>query len=249
MTCILCGGGGTPLKQRPAIHICNDCGFLHVPERRSAREIADDWADIYKRKAYDPNWPGVQARLFYVSEFLNPQDRTVLDIGAGNGSFLGFCKDAGAECIAIEPWEQNTLGWEWKTHVGPWETAPRFEADIATMTWTLENCGNPIGMLKYAARCATTVVVATGSRINVPFKKPLNEYLGKESPDLHAWRWSRLSLERAMFLAGLEVVDENDWQSRDEMILVARRGGSKAPVTENPKTIQKFFDEWERLWP
>ena len=51
--------------------------------------------------------------------------------------------------------------------------------DIATVMWTLENCQDCRTMLKDAHSALNDdghLVIATGSRILVPFKKPLKKY-------------------------------------------------------------------------
>jgi len=254
--CDLCAGEGAPLNVFPDAHVCKQCGFVFVPERRDPEEIADDWAQIYQSGGYDPLWPGVQARLFYVSEWLDSNiglsGKRVLDIGAGDGSFMSFCDDLDATCTGIEPSPDNIDKWRlpWTYHLGPWETADELPAvfDIATINWTLENCGDPIGMLRFAASRADYVVVSTGSRILVPFKKPMRHYFGKEKPDLHAFRFSRNSLARAMWRAGLAVEHENDWMDRDEMILVGRKTLSDQPKKDDFQEVQDFFAKWQKLW-
>jgi len=256
MLCDLCGSAAKPLEVFPAANVCDDCGFVYVPKRRTPEEIADDWETIYLSGGYDPQWPGVQARLFYVSEWLDAkfglEDAKVLDIGAGDGSFLGFCALMGADCAGIEPSAKNVEKWalSWASEIGPWETAkPTKRYDFCTINWTLENCGDPIGMLKFAAEHADVVSVATGSRILVPFKKPMKSYFGPNNPDLHAFRWSRKSLEFAMWRAGLTVIEENDYVERDEMILVGRKLPlTRRPETDDPEEVQAYFDLWQKLF-
>jgi len=251
--CDLCGADGEPLRVFPDASVCNECGFVYVPVRRSPEEIADDWETIYLSGGYDPQWPGVKARLFYVAEWLDAhfdlEGKTLLDIGAGDGTFLDFSAYCDADVSGIEPSQQNIDKWtEGRAYHGPWEAVDPRHHDFCTINWTLENCGNPVGMLKFAAEHADYVSVATGSRILVPFKKQLSKYLGKEKPDLHAFRWSRQSLAFAMWRAGLQVIEENDWFDRDEMILVGRKIPGERPESDNPAEIQEYFRLWKNLW-
>ncbi len=66
--------------------VCNNCGFCYVRTRRPAKEIAEDWNNIFG-EGYTSEWPGVKARLFYVAEFFDQhygwKGKKVLDIGAG----------------------------------------------------------------------------------------------------------------------------------------------------------------------
>src|SRR3990167_8461070 len=70
------------------IHVCSNCGFVHVKERRSTGEIALAWDKLWG-DAYDSKWPGVKARLYYVAEWFDQKfgwaGKRALDIGAGGG--------------------------------------------------------------------------------------------------------------------------------------------------------------------
>ena len=68
--------------------------------------------------------------------------------------------------------------------------------DVVTIVWTLENCFSCLEMLSAAKKLLKNdgfLVVATGSRILVPFKKPLSLYVGTIQSDTHSFRFSRMS--------------------------------------------------------
>ena len=70
--------------------------------------------------------------------------------------------------------------------------------DIVTLNWTLENTGDCMDVLERARKLLNPdghICVATGSRILVPFKKPLSTYFSDNPADLHCFRWSANSLE------------------------------------------------------
>src|SRR3990172_3596847 len=104
--CDLCGQTAAT-EIEPGIVVCSGCGFVYVPERRSAIEIAAAWSQVYANGDYSPSWPGVKARLYYVAEWLDQkiglEGKTVLDIGAGRGFFLEQVKAPGRHPVGLEP--------------------------------------------------------------------------------------------------------------------------------------------------
>lgn len=259
MNCDLCGSTGSPLQQYPEARICDECGFIFVPRRRSPEEIAASWTAIYRAGGYDPAWPGVRARLFYVAEWLDQtiglDGKTVLDIGAGNGQFLEYVRDRGGHPVGLEPDPENARvirGRDIACHTGSTETiAEPGQFDLVTINWTLENCGDCLGMLKYAKNALAPggyVSIATGSRILVPFKKPLSNYFGKEPADLHCFRWSDRSLSHALGKVGMKTGQTNDFMQRDEMIVLATPGKLRT-VTDDPIEVHQFFAGWAQTWP
>lgn len=270
--CDLCGSSDTvslPVSAaytapEPLPVICASCGFVYVRKRRPVAEIARAWDDIYASGAYNPDWPGVRARLWYVAEFVNRYSkingRRILDIGAGNGVFLEMMWRRGMLPSAIEPYPKNaellkSKGVDvFEGAVEDYFCPPDKRFDIVSILWTLENCGDCIAMLRKAAECTRLsgmVVIATGSRILVPYKKPLSRYLSKNPADTHCFRWSRNSLARALKEAGLMAVGWNDYVDRDEMIVLAMRddNGVVNPDSDDPVEVAEFFAEWERQFP
>ena len=258
--CDLCGvTSGVEIE--PEIFVCDGCGFVHVKKRRSPAEIAAAWSDVYKSGAYDPNWPGVKARLFYVAEWLDQKyglnGKTVMDIGAGKGLFLDYVRNRGALTAGIEPDAGNCAIVRSKGHQCVAATLEEVEPskfNLVTVLWTLENCGDCLGFLKHAKKFLKrggVMVVATGSRILVPYKKPYSYYFGQQAPDLHCYRWHPDTLELALSKAGLEVLAHNDYFQRDELIAVARICERDEPIMpyDLPEETVKFFRSWKETFP
>ncbi len=254
--------------------ICTNCGFVYVRERRSSPEIAQAWDDIYSSEGYDPDWPGVRARLYYVAEFLNGQHplkgKSVLDIGAGKGVFLEYVRDVGAVPTAVEPYLENVrliMGKNIRCHHGTSETfaagmenldgAERLDQsyDVVTILWTLENCGDALAMLRAAHTLLKPhgrVVVATGSRLLVPFKKPLSAYLSNSPADTHCFRWSANSLCLALHKTGFRAKIWNDFDQRDELVVIAEKKGPAddgEPIHDDPQSVSRFFRSWQEQFP
>jgi SAM-dependent methyltransferase len=262
--CDLCSSNAwapLPLPDPKGVGICQVCGFVYVRDRRSAAEIAADWSNVYG-EGYDPDgWPAVKARLYYVAQWIDGEygleDKTLLDVGAGTGTFINLLPTYGLEDIAaIEP--SNAGG------AHPFITVASVEDDrdlgqfdFVTINWTLENCHDPIKMLDYARRrCKPDgrVIVATGSRLLVPFKKPLSTYLGDNAPDLHCFRWSVNTLHAAFRKAGLVPCRENPYAECDWLVVSAIPAGDTPPSKtqlpyDPPQDVANFFKDWQRTWP
>lgn len=256
--CDLClNPEGTEIE--PGVFVCDGCGFVHVKNRRPPDEIARAWSEVYESGAYDPYWPGVKARLYYVAEWLRQKygldGKTILDIGAGKGVFLDFVIEMGAHPAAIEPDARNCQilqekGFE--RHHGTVESVEiPAKFDIVTILWTLENCGDCLSFLKSARNFLKDdgiLVVATGSRILVPYKKPYSSYFGSLSPDLHCYRWSRNTLAFALAKSGMDMIQTNDYDQNDVFLMVAGKGEA-FHYGDHPADIVKFFRNWKETFP
>ena len=267
--CDLCGGSERlPLPGDPSgrISICGGCGFVYVPLRRSAAEVAAAWDEIYASGHYNPDWPGVKARLYYVAEWIEQNigwaGKDVLDIGAGKGQFLRFLiRYPVGTMVGLEPCQRpenipDGIGWWTATIEKIWAFPEYFDEkfDIITILWTLENTADCLAMLRFARQRLKPgghVVVATGSRILVPLKKPLSLYLPQDEDyphDTHCFRWSVNSLVRAAEIAGLTNVNENDYRERDEMV-IAFQAGEGNNEADDPRAVQEHFLNWDLLFP
>ena len=262
--CELCGETDSldvPGDPSGKIRICSGCGFVHVKERRHPVEVAAAWSQIYASGGYDPEWPGVRARLYYVALWIQQhvgvtEGDALLDIGAGNGWFLDCMP--GWDGYGLEPTGGIPVA---DIYAGTVEVPhPEIDGrtyDLITINWTLENTADPLAMLRYArSRLAEGghVVVATGSRIGVPFKKRLSAYLPQDQDyphDTHASRWSANSLERAAMMAGLGWSKNNDYDDRDEMVcaFTAMEPLVNPTGKDNPAYVRDFFARWLREFP
>lgn len=249
------------------LHVCKDCGFVFVRERRSAAAIADDWSNRLYGGQYTARIPAVRARQTFVAEFIDTtiglDGKTVCDIGAGEGLFLKMIEDPpfNAKTIGVEPSAQNcslmdSLGIE--NFVGTIEdyidsdAARPGQFDVVTIVWTLENCQSCHGMLDAANKLLKPgghIVVGTGSRILVPFKKPLDYYLGPGPQDTHAFRFTANSLRSAFANSGFTETAVNRYIDNDILCMIGEKTDA-APVQDLPRddwrAVIDFFDRWNK---
>jgi hypothetical protein len=206
------------------------------------------------------------ARQTFVAEFLatqvDVQGGKVCDIGAGEGFFLKYLKDHyGVSAFGIEPSTRNCarlsdLGID--SFDGTIEqfvasaAARKYRADVVTIMWTLENCLSCIDMLKGAGSLVDVggkVLVATGSRILVPFKKPLFQYLSHTPADSHCFRFSANALRTALAKAGLRTVATNRYLDNDILCVLAEKADPRDKLEglkDQPLEVLSFFERWHR---
>lgn len=248
------------------LHVCKNCGFVYVRERRSAQDIADSWTNEIYQSSYTARIPAVKARQMFVAETIDTtiglKDSRLCDIGGGEGQFLQMASSAeyGAKAFAIEPSAGNcakltTLGIESfhgtiEEFIAADDGTAKF--DIATIMWTLENCQNCRTMLDAAyalLKPGGRLVIATGSRILVPFKKPLNLYLSHQVADAHCFRFSASTLEGLLAISGFEVEHRNRYLDQDVLCLVGRKTDRSQEISwtgDDWKAVVDFFQRWDR---
>ena len=258
--------GGQP------IHVCSNCGLVYVTERRSSEEVAQSWSEIYADKRYDPAWPAVEARLTYVAEFMAQRmelfGKRIIDIGCGDGRLLNKTIKYGTSArLGLEPtvetdWavrgQSKILRLSAEAAAAKVDSGRISPADIVLLTWTLENCAEPRKVLEAAYKLTKPgghIVVATGSRIGVPFKKRLSQYLSTNAADTHPTRWSAQTLAAMLSATGFSPVTCNAYEDSDWLVLIGERfEGPRQEFVRNaggddPADVQRHFLNWHLMWP
>jgi SAM-dependent methyltransferase len=250
------------------VHLCKACGFVQVIRRRSPERIAEVWSKELFGAGYTASWPAVKARQVYVAETtaqaVGLRGKSLCDIGAGEGAFLKIAAgpDYAAQAFGIEPSAANCEAMrlagircfegtiEQYRDSLPMGEAGRF--DLVTIMWTLENCNSAVAMLKAAWGVLAPgghIVVATGSRLLVPFKKPLNMYLSTNPADTHSFRFSANTLQGLLAVAGFEKAYVNHYIDTDWLCMIGRRtdGGRAIPWQgDDYKRVLEFFKRWHQ---
>lgn len=247
------------------IHICKNCGFIYVKKRRSYGKVAEVWSKELFGKTYTAKSPLMLARHIYIAEFidskLNLKDKFVCDIGAGEGQFLEIIREQyHAKVFGIEPSTINCELMDRKkiqNFIGTLEeymqnsSSKKEHADIATFMWTLENATSCTDLLKGAYNILKKdgyLVVATGSRILVPFSKPLYHYLSTNPVDTHPSRFSIKTLTSILRKTGFKVLHTNPYLNDNLLLCIIAK---KCDLEDNPiiekddyKKIIDFFERW-----
>lgn len=219
------------------IHICKNCGLVQVLERRTPAQIYSAWVnadpgdEIYKSAP-----PVVAARHAYVRSFISPmlgRNDFLLDVGGGDGEFASHI--------------DNSASWNLMA-----EDLEGFQTDFITLNWTLENCGDPSAVI---ASCRENLKdggylsVATGSRILVPFKKPLWMYVGPGQQDMHPCRFSRHTLYNLLAKHGFNIVAVNEDIGSDYLVIVGQK--SDFPMFlpgpfDSASRVIRYFEAWHQ---
>lgn len=249
------------------IHICKQCGFVYVKLRRSAESIANTWSNELYGDGYTARIPAVKARQTYVAEFIDVniglKDKLVCDIGTGEGQFLEIIRkeEYGARVFGTEASKKNCskLGEMEVEHFhGTIEDfiadaeSKKHKVDLVTIMWTLENCRSCRDMLSGAYKILKKdgyIVVATGSRILVPFKKPLHLYFGKNPADTHAFRFSANTLRGILAISGFKVTHVNKYLDSDILCMIAQKKERETSIEwegDDFVKVNDFFERWHK---
>lgn len=245
------------------IHVCRRCGFVYVRQRRSAADIAGSWTNEIYGDGYTARIPAVKARQTYVADTIDVEiglkGKRLCDIGGGEGQFLEIARGYGAEVFAVEPSPANCRGLagmgidHFNGTIEDFVAAPQFKGrrfNIVTVMWTLENCQSPRTMLDAAydaLELGGHIVVATGSRILVPFRKPLSFYFSTNPADTHATRYSANTLPAFLATVGFEKTFVSRYLDTDYLVVMARKTdrARKLPWTgDDPRAVLDFFARW-----
>ncbi len=249
------------------LHVCKSCGFVYIRRRRSYKAIADEWSDKLFGSHFTALAPYMKARHVFLAESLKVhlgtlEGKRVCDIGAGEGQFLDLIRSGeyGAEGFGIEPSRKNCARMQAlgiPCAVGAIEDfvaggGSQRKFDVVTCMWTLENCERPKAMLDAAYDALVDdgyILLATSSRILVPFKKPLHYYLiPSEHPDTHCFRFSANSQRAILAKCGFEVTFANRYIDHDVLCMIARKRprGTTIPWEKDDwREVVDFFARWD----
>lgn len=253
------------------LHICNICGFVYCHERRPSIEIKNDWKfKLYKNKfdknTYDSNIPAVIARLTYAFEFLKNnvdlKNKSLCDVGAGKGEFIVFARNANLteENYGIEMSIENAKILKKKKIKFSNLSLEDFvksnsnrQFDIISLNWTLENMQSAKECIENCNRLLKKegrLLISTGSRILVPFKKPLKYYIPKDNPiDVHPFHFSANSLKTLLNNYGFGDFILNRFIDSEYLCIIAKKlkvKNSKKKMCDDPKKVHEFFRRWHK---
>lgn len=256
----------TPYLKGAPIHVDKYTGLVYVKERRPPEEIASAWSnEVYGNKISDSSYtatsPIVKTRHVFVAEFVNSiiglKGKKLIDLGAGEGMFLEMVrKEYGAIPFGLEPSQANCdlmTKLNIENACGTFESyEPKQNFDVASIMWTLCNVGDCYGALVKAYDSLAEgghLFCSEGSRILVPFKKPLHLYVGPAlQSDLHPWHFSANTLRTLMELVGFEIVKTNRFFDQDYLVVIGQKKSNPRRnfYVDDYKKVIEFFQRWHK---
>lgn len=282
--CDLCGSSESELipafaeyHREPPFHTCKNCGLVYVRRRRSAKAIADTWSNQLFQNIYTARIPAVHARQVYVADFVRDNadlsGKTLCDIGAGEGQFLEIVRgqEYGASVFGVEPSEKNCELLD-KSGIRNFNcTIEEFAAqisdtddkfDVVTIMWTLENCQSARTMLDTAwniLKDGGKLFIATGSRILVPFKKPIHYFVGyngdkewesikdEQWGDTHPYHFSANTLRGFLAVSGFDPRYINRYFDTDYLVVGGVKTSRSAKIDwqgDDYREVIDFANRW-----
>jgi len=255
-----------------AIHVCKNTGLVRAKNLRSSTEIANDWSEKvfsnkFGRDTYTARVPAVKARQTYVADFIDVNivlhGKKICDIGTGEGQFLEIVRslDYGAKVFGIEPSDincKNLVSNDIPCFKGTIEDYSESNEsisgnfDIITIMWTLVNSYSCLDMISTAydlLKPGGYIVVAEGSRILVPFKKPLNYYFSPLPVDLHPYHFSKNSLSNLLKVSNFKIVKINRYIDTDILCIIGQKPMEKINheyEIDDYKSVLNFFERWHK---
>jgi len=249
------------------VNIAKYSGLVSVIKRRSSSEIANDWSknvfgNSFSATKYTAKIPAVIARHTYVLETIlskiNLLNKEICDFGAGEGDFLTMQKKKiSCKTFGVEPSKKNCEFLrknKIKNFNGTIEqfytSNKKKKFDVGTIMWTLCNTSDCFEIVNNASNLIKNngyLVVAESSRILVPFKKPLQMYFGKNSPDLHPFHFTKNSLSNLLVLNKFRPVFINRYIDSDYLLIIAKKINkveNKNLKLDKADDVKKFFKRW-----
>ena len=255
------------------VFVCSTTGLVRAGDVRSPREIAKIWSeqifgDQFDSTRYTARIPAVVARQTYVAAFLNEhigtKGKSICDIGAGEGQFLEIVTGPqyGGSGYGIEPSSDNCRILQdggFRCFQGTVEdyrsekNLPKECFDAVTIMWTLCNTASAVDMIQLAydlLKPGGTLVVAEGSRILVPFRKPLNLYFSSLPVDLHPYHFSANTLSGLLSVVGFVDRKFNRYIDSEYLCVLGKKPVDTVEetnvVVDESEQVLDFFVRWDR---
>ena len=251
------------------VYVCKNTGLVRAKELRNADEIANAWSnDVYADDfgvfTYTARVPAVKARQTYVADFadikIGLKGKSLCDIGAGEGQFLEIItRDYKAKVYGIEPSQKNCIrisenGFQnFNGTIEEYAKSDKFKEnkfDVITVMWTLVNSFSCLNMINIAYKMLKPggyLVVAEGSRILVPFKKPLHMYFSHLPVDLHPYHFSVNSLCNLLKVNNFKVEFINRYIDSDILCIIGKKIDNLAKQSyeiDYYLNVLNFFERW-----
>tara|TARA_Y100001970_G_C14154171_1_gene814547 strand:- start:668 stop:1573 length:906 start_codon:yes stop_codon:yes gene_type:complete len=242
------------------IHICNGCSLVAYRKRATPEEMAKFWEEIGFKDSYKPEAnPEVRSRHFFGTEFIKKyigyESKLILDIGAGEGQFLEIIKNEGGNVFGIESSGHNCELLKKRGIPYFHGTVEAFDekefADVATIVFTLQNSQSATKMIMSARDLLKNeghIMIEMGSRIMVPFKKPMGTYFSTHSQNYQPYHFSISTIQRLLAKCGFVIKQTNNYWDDNLMCVIAKKVNLEEEInliTEKPEDVFAWFERWD----
>ncbi|MBF0123426.1 MAG: methyltransferase domain-containing protein [Candidatus Omnitrophica bacterium] len=255
-----------------AIHVCKGCGLVYCRTRRSPEDLAIYWEEqMYGRErreqiVYDPERPVFAGRRAYAVSFLKKsfggglQAKKIFDIGLGEGQFGEQLREAGCAVSGVETSKENSKVLAEKKilhYLGTIEQydtlseVKKFEkVDIATIIFVLQNSQSATAMVNAAynqLKEGGSLFIMMGSRILVPFRKPIGTYFSTLPQDVQPYHFSISTLQHLLAKCGFAITHFNNYWDDELMCVIARklsRDEKVEKMKDDDQEVLNWFERW-----
>ena len=260
------------LHPKSSMYLDMRTGILRSELKNSPKQILEYWSNkIFRSKKiddYSAKLPFAKARLQYVFETINiffkkKKSLKICDYACGEGILLDIFKKEGySNLLGIE--HSKLLAKQIRKKkidclsaglgFGELNNLKRLKKiNLGILSWVLCNCINPYKVLMEISDNTQKngyICIVESSRILVPFRKNLKDYLNKKHiNDTHPWHFSKTSLSSLLNLCKFEIVYINRYYDTDVLLIIAKKKqiNKKLVKTDSPKKIYNFISEWNKF--
>jgi SAM-dependent methyltransferase len=191
---------------------CHNCGLVFAWPMPSNGDLDGYYSngiyhaehEPFSAEFFDFSYQLAQSRIRLILKWIDPeQDKTFLDIGAGNAAFGKALKEAMPDSWyeAVEPHEgcRKVWGdWVFCSYSSLAETCDHYYS-VITLNQVLEHLNRPI---QFLSEITKRLIPGGFLFIDVPYRDDLY----KPSVEPHLLFWEKRSLEHAVMTVGLETL-------------------------------------------
>lgn len=213
----------------------------------------------FTSKSYSSKIPAVLARLNYIYNIIKSnleiKNKTILDIGAGEGVFFDFFENK-TNLYALEPKRENCIlikKKKIKYFNSSLEKAKiNRKFDLVTLLWTACVFNNPFNefkKIKTLIKKNGYLIVGESSRVLVHPRKSLTNWVGKGHRYFNPSSFSKNSIVNLLKINGFQIKYINRYEDTDYLVVIAQNKFKKFNKFEidDYKKILSFFKHWEKI--
>jgi len=251
-------------KKENYFFVNKNTGLVLRNRKISNSYTADKYSELifsknkFTKFTYSDSPPAVKARHNYVyntlNDFLNLRGKSLLDVGAGTGSFLEVVNNKNS--FGVEPQKYNCLLMKKKGikhHHGTLENLKsKKKFDIVSFLWTLCDTYDPNLVIQDALKFTkknSYILIAESSRVLVHPRKDLVNYVGTKDGYLAPYHFSLNQLKALLMINGFEVVFTNRYFDTDYLVVIGKKTNKKFKnfPGDNYKRVLNFFKLWNEV--